>query len=303
MTNLAMSVSYTGEEWQDLCVRVLHEHHAAPSLIEVPDGDRGDAGLEAFSLDGCAYQCYAPENDPMLSTKTRYEKQRDKMTTDLNKFVNNAEKIQKLIPPDLRIKYWILLVPTINTRSIVEHSRTKTVEVRQACLPYAAPDITIVAQTLASYPRAREAVVRRQLDKLALPLPEPIDYSNLADDLVKHVDSKLAHTSAFSDAEKRSKLVSRLMKNYVVSRGYRDHIRDQYSELGDDLEKLLDDIEERLSLQYALDQPVPDRRLTVVLKDTEEAVNELLNTRSDNGREIAEGQVADWLMRCPLDFA
>src|SRR5262245_25188814 len=100
--------SLTGDEWQDLCLRVLHEHHGAGELIEVPDDDRGDGGLEAFSLDGCAYQCYAPENEP-LSAKLRYEKQRDKMTKDVGKFIGNAAKIEALVPEGVKIRRWILL--------------------------------------------------------------------------------------------------------------------------------------------------------------------------------------------------
>lgn len=39
-----------------------------------------------------------------------------------------------------------------------------------------------------------------------------------------------------------------------------------------------------------------------MLKDTENTVDEVLNTHMMQSRVIAEGQVADWLMRCPLDF-
>jgi hypothetical protein len=68
------------------------EEHVV-ELVEVPDDDRGDAGLEAFSMSGCAYQCYAPEGEPLTMTQ-RYNKQRDKMTADVGKFIANTAKIQ-----------------------------------------------------------------------------------------------------------------------------------------------------------------------------------------------------------------
>lgn len=50
-------------------------------------------------------------------------------------------------------------------------------------------------------------------------------------------------------------------------------------------------------MQYALTETVPDRRLSTVLSDTEKIVENVLNTRAAHIRVIAEGRVADWLMR------
>jgi hypothetical protein len=301
MTRMSGFEQLSGDDWQDLCLRVLHEHHPGAELVEVPDDDRGDAGLEAFSLTGCAYQCYAPEGEP-LATGARYEKQRDKMTSDVRKFIVNADKIKSLLPPDLKISSWVLLVPLINSRRLVEHSATKTSEIRAAGLSYAAADIVVVGQTLAAFERARVAVVTRQLTKFDLPPLVAVDYSHLGDELVERMSTKLGMTMQYAAEEKRRNIVNRLLSNNVAGRTHRDFVQDQYSELGDQLEAQLSDLEDRLAMQYALEEQVPDRRLLTVLRDTERAVDSILNTRANESRIIAEGQVADWLMRCPLDF-
>lgn len=301
MTRLSGFEQLSGDEWQDLCLRVLHEHHSGAELVEVPDDDRGDAGLEAFSLTGCVYQCYAPEGEP-LSTGVRYEKQRDKMTDDVRKFIVNADKIKNLLPPDLKISYWVLLVPYINSRKLVEHAATKTGEIRAAGLSYAATDIVVVGETLAAFERARVAVITRQLAKLNLPPLVAVDYSHLGDELVERMSAKLGMTAQYADEDKRKNIVNRFLSNNVAGRAHRDYVQDQYSELGDQLEAQLSDLEDRLAMQYALEEQVPDRRLLTVLGDTERAVDSILNTRANESRVIAEGQVADWLMRCPLDF-
>jgi hypothetical protein len=118
----------SGEEWQELCIRVLHEHHPGPELVEVPDDDRGDAGLEVFSLSGNAYQCYAPEGEPLTASQ-RYNKQRDKMTADVGKFIDNATKIQALLPARLCISRWVMLVrpgrlPPENSKSSASAARS-----------------------------------------------------------------------------------------------------------------------------------------------------------------------------------
>jgi hypothetical protein len=291
----------SGDDWQDLCLRVLHEQHPGAELVEVPDDDRGDAGLEAFSLSGCAYQCYAPEGEP-LTMAQRYAKQRAKMTADLAKFIDNTTKISALLPAGLTISRWVLLVPRINSRKLVEHAKALTERVREAALPYAATDIVVVALTLDAFERATVAVVSRQLSKLELPPLETIDYSDIDDELIAVMNTKLAMTAQYADEEKRSKIVNRLLESYVSGLSHRSHVSDYYSELGDRLELELADLEDRLAVQYALSETVPDRRLNSVLIDTEAVVDEVLNTRAPHSRVIAEGQVADWLMRCPLDF-
>lgn len=301
MTRLSGFEQLSGDEWQDLCVRVLHEHHPGPELIEVPDDDRGDAGLEAFSLTGHAYQCYAPEGEP-LTTDVRYRKQRDKMTDDVGKFIGNADKIKRLLPPELRISCWVLLVPFINSRRLVEHAARKTSEIRSSGLAYASSDIVVTAVTLDAFEGAREAVINRQLTKLELPPLDAVDYSHLDDELIGRMATKLAMTSQYAEETRRGPLVNRLLANHVAGRARRDHVQDHYSELGDQLETRLSDLEDRLVVQYALEETVPDRRLLTVLRDTEKTVEEVLNPQAPHSRIIAEGQVADWLMRCPLDF-
>jgi hypothetical protein len=301
VTRLSGFEQLSGDEWQNLCIRVLHEHHPGPELVDVPDDDRGDAGLEAFSLSGCAYQCYAPEGEP-LSTDARYRKQRDKMTADVGKFMSNVDKINKMLPLGTVISYWVLLVPYINSRRLIEHAAVKTNELRAASLAYASADIIVRAVTLDAFERAREAVINRQLTKLALPPLGGADYSHLNDELIDRMNAKLGMTARYADDAKRAPLINRFLTHYVAGQARRDHVQDHYSELGDKLETRLSDLEDRLAVEYALTETVPDRRLLTVLRDTERMVDSVLNTHPPHSRIIAEGQVADWLMRCPLDF-
>lgn len=302
MTHVSGFEHLTGDEWQDLCIRVLRQHHGGTNLIMVPDDDGGDAGLEAFSLDGCVYQCYVPERGDKLAMHALYGKHRDKMTADVGKFIRNVDKIARLLPPDLTISRWVLLVPSIRGRKIIEHSKDKTGEVRAAGLPYAAGDIVVCAHTLDSYEIAMKAVINAQVIKLSLPPIAPLDYGHIDDVLIGRMNTKLRMTGRFADEDLRAEFVNRLLGSHVGGQAHRAHIGDHFSDLGDELETRLNDLEQRLSVHYALEQPVPDRRLLTVLKDTETVVDDVLNTRQTDSRVLAEGQVADWLMRCPLDF-
>ncbi|MET8359749.1 hypothetical protein [Micromonospora sp. NPDC005171] len=291
----------SGNEWQDLCVRVLHAHHGGGQFTEVADQEDGDAGLEGYSLDGCVYQCYAPENEP-LDASARYRKQRRKMTTDVGKFIENKEKITKVVPPGYQAKMWILLVPVITTKRLLEHAHAQTVRLRAEALPYADSNIVVMPHTLRSYEDAKHRVIARQIERLQLPQVAAQDFQSIADPPIQTMNGKLSRTAGFNDANRRSRFIDRLLTNSVVGKEQREWIRDQYSELGTELEDQLSDLEARLEAQYPLDQPNPDHLLAAILRDTEEVVSGVLNVRKSQARVLAEGQVAQWLMDCPLDF-
>lgn len=291
----------SGNEWQGLCVRVLHEHHGGGKFVEVPDQDRGDAGLEGYSLDGSIYQCYAPENEP-LDAGVRYEKQRNKMTKDVGKFIDNRDKVEKVIPPEYRAKSWIMLVPLITTKRLLEHAHSQTIRIRAEALPYADPKIIVMPHTLRSYERAKNSVIARQVDRRNLPPFADPDYEHIGDPLIEIMGGKLSRTTGFREPTARGRFIDRLLANSVVGREQRDWISDHYSELGVELEDQLSDLEARLEAQYPLDQPSADRLLASILRDTEQVVVDVLNVRKSQARVVAEGQVAQWLMDCPLDF-
>lgn len=291
----------TGDQWQSLCLRVLYEEYGAGDLIEVPDHDRGDAGIEAFTLSGYAFQCYAPEGEP-LTNKERVKRHKSKLDDSADKFVNNSVKLAAVIPTGTQVNRYVLLVPLVSSKDVQAHANILTARIRAASLPYAAEDICVVVQTLSAYERARQAVVSRQLTKLDLPDPGSLDYSQIADPQVEIIHTKLQKTEAFSDAARRDPLVARLLENFVASEGYKGFVFDEYPDLHENLEERLGDLESRLTVQYSLEHRDPDALLGSVLADTESVVTDVLNTRDAKSRVLAEGQVADWLMRCPLDF-
>lgn len=116
-----------GELWQDWANQLLLRRYGLGEYVPVPDKDRGDAGIEGFTLSGYAYQAYGPEDEP-LSTNERYEKHRTKMTTDIKKFIDNRVALGQILGKT-RISRWILLVPQCDSKEIIKHANKKTQEV------------------------------------------------------------------------------------------------------------------------------------------------------------------------------
>src|SRR5262245_61614001 len=97
------------EEWQQLIVSLLRLRYALGDFVEVPDTVRGDCGIEGFSRDGNAFQCYAPEGEP-LSAAELTAKQKRKIRTDLEKLRLNASRLEGLVGLTI-FHRWVLLVP------------------------------------------------------------------------------------------------------------------------------------------------------------------------------------------------
>ena len=64
----------------------------------------------------------------------------------------------------------------------------------------------------------------------------------------------------------------------------------------------LEDLEQRLALHYPLNHPEARTLFAQVPRDAEEAVQAVLNTADHQSRTVATGQIAHWLMQCPMDF-
>ncbi|SFN38193.1 hypothetical protein SAMN04487980_1018111 [Streptomyces sp. cf124] len=292
-------IGLSGAEWQALCTQVLRMHHGA-DLVAVPDKG-GDHGLEAYTLTGHAFQCYSPEEP--LTTLKRYQKQRDKTTEDVGKFIKNTAKLTKLFGEHVKINRWIIMCPQVDSKDLAAHCSSQTSRVRSAALEYADPDIHVICQTMEDYEISYKKVVNANLAKMHLPPLAQPNYSAVDSAHVATMHGKLAKVSVLRDQDRRNDYVQRLLTEYLHSQEFRSYIKDHYTEIHTLLESQLDDLEHRLVMEFVLDEGHAAAQLKKVLEETEKRVRFCAPDSSlGESRTLAHGQVADWLMRCPLDF-
>src|SRR5437870_4059980 len=135
----------SGEDWQQYVFSLLVLKYGF-DVVMVPDDHQGDFGLEAFSHDGCAYQCYAPQQ--LLRIAELYKEQRSKITADLRKFVENRKDLIILLGPT-KIHKWILVVPEHRSAKLTQHCQEKAKHIRELAepLPYVAEDFAVMVVT------------------------------------------------------------------------------------------------------------------------------------------------------------
>ncbi len=165
-----MTASWTGGEWQGYCRELLAARHGA-HYQPVPDSVAGDWGIEGFTSSGTVYQCYAPEEP--LTSKQLYAKHRSKVTADLGKLRKNVDNVSQLVSP-AELDCWVLLVPRVEDKAILEHAAKKAQEIRDLSLTGVSESFVVRVHTAADFPsECRQIDDALSIAPVRLRIPSP----------------------------------------------------------------------------------------------------------------------------------
>jgi hypothetical protein len=273
---------WEGTAWQDFCVELLRMRYANHNLVEVPDRHNGDLGLEAFTHDGVAFQCYAAKEP--LSTNSLYEHQRDKLTTDLGKLQKNKLKLSRLLN-GVEVHRYVFLVHRHDSKELVIHAQTKASEVRAWGLPFIRDDFAITVETDDHYAQERNRMTS---------IPSQLVEATPADEQVL---TEWGDENADMLEDARRKLVNIGIRgagldNYLVQ------LSGMFLRGENGLAK-----ESMLSLEYPPGSTNNGTDVTRIVKDVAaEIVRDSGGVPPNLANTLAWSMVADWILRCPLDF-
>jgi rRNA maturation protein Nop10 len=299
------SLDWDGPSWEEYCLNLLRMRYKAPGQFErIPSSDQGDLGIEGFSHDGCAYQCYAP--DRFLPIKDRYEKQRDKLTEDLGKLVKNEAELVRVLG-GVTIRVYAFLTPVHDSRRLNQHAKTKAAEVRAQGLPHCHHEFDVVIQTDADYLLEQAQLISLGLQKwhltpVSVPDAAVQTYVNSNPDLISTIDGKLARLPDLTAAQ-RAQLREYLLRQKLAADNKLEEIRGHHPAAWEHIQGVRATKESALEIECLLSPLAPPELLREtfgvyrdVLKD------ELVFLTDGDATELAWGTTADWLAECPLDF-
>jgi hypothetical protein len=293
------------EEWQERIILFLKQRYGATGFQEIPDRDRGDYGLEGFERNGSAYQCYAAEEP--LSTKELYDKQRNKITKDINKFKNNQADLVKIFGPT-KISHWILVVPRWESKDLLKHAEKKAEEIRNANLPYVADDFFIHIVTEDYFAAEHQLLLdvglaKIQVDPDELETTTIEDWSGENDDLVKTLDCKIERLNTSSDKNGKLQLRNNFIRHYVEGQNVLEKLHFEYSDLYVSVKRLKTNREKFLETSSRIPTGTPADTFHKALSEFKNELTEEVKGLYSNTIEILGYEaVSDWLLRCPLDF-
>lgn len=295
-----------GTEWEDWANRLLSHHYGPTDYQRVPSKDRGDAGIEGFCISDClVFQCYGCEEP--ISVQERYDKQRDKMTEDVKKFIQNKAVLARLFRPALKIKRWILFVPVLDSKEIVAHAAKKTEEVLDAALPYVdSTAFRVMVVPESSYSVARDQLLNTvsnglKFNQAAITEADINTWSTSNDKLVGVLKTKLSRLPSIKSEEQLDDFVGHVLKWYLMGQELLEQLR-KYPEVYEKVVATKSYREEFLALSR-LDGAASNARLGEVIADFKNDLQkEAGELHTFSAQHLATEAVADWLMRCPLDF-
>lgn len=294
----------SGEDWQSWANKLLTCHYGPTEYQTVPDNDKGDAGIEGFTiLDGHVYQAYGCEEP--LTTTERFEAQRDKMTKDIGKFINNAAVLAKIFGA-VKIKRWVLFVPYYDSKNIVAHAAKKTAEVLQANLPYVANEFRVVVCQEDDFAVERDQLLNAgsrslEIEATAATKAQITQWASSNDGLSSTLQEKIERLPTIKTDAHRKAFHDQVLTWYLNGQEIYEALR-KYPEVYAKVRRAKSHRENFLAMAN-VSGAAPQNVLHSALKDLLEAFQvQVKELHAFSAEALSHEAIADWLLRCPLDF-
>lgn len=297
---ISISATFNGDEWQKFIVQLLYMRYGT-NLIEVPDQHKGDSGIEAFSLDGSAFQCYAPEGpDSIPELASKHKK---KIYRDIKKFHENKADLKKIFGTT-SINRWVLVVPDHCSSDVVKYCQEKTEEVRKhaASVPYATSDFQVLAVNGHSFFASEVAELTRaggllvEADIAPVPLDYMKSFSEKHNEWIAKLQEKLLKLHL--DALEQAQLEQKLLQAHLEGGNAISYYENKYPVIADRIRSI------KQARAKALEIDSKIQSLTIA-STRDKFESELASSVPALGRQTAMvlsyASVAEWLMVCPLD--
>ena len=302
----ALAGMWDPNEWELFACGLLQDRHGAINLMSVPARHKGDHGIDYYCLrDGVAYQCYAVQEP--CEVVDRAEKQKAKITSDLGKLRTNAAEIQRLFG-NAKISRWILVVPVHDSSDVNKHLTKKTSEVKGWTIPFVDAGFEALIQDLKSFDSA--SVAARNLGRSTIILAEQpptgqqiVQWTAASDPLVARLTEKMRKRASSANEVELNSLVNDAVEWFLERENALDVLRNDAPQLFEMLFGVITRHTERLRLYGP---PASGAAGAILRTELETLIAEFIacvpNFSDSSAQQLALGTVADWLMRCPLDF-
>jgi hypothetical protein len=297
-------LSDDGNAWERRVKTWLRLRYPGGNYEDVPAEHHGDFGIEGFSRDGIAYQCYAPQG--RLKPRDLYENQRDKITQDINKFIKNQVALTKLFG-SVVIDSWWLVVPEHKSSKLVQHASEKEALVRRHNLPYVTKDFHIHIATAEEFEVEHHAAIRKGLEALQLgetevDQTEVQDWADKNDEFVKVLDRKIRAYSGETRKRKVEKLRDGWIEYFIAAENTLKKMQRKYADIWEEFRALKERKRKALIAKYSA-RAAPHEVLAATIEELRVEIDKKVpNLRDDQVEELSYGTVAEWLHQCPLDF-
>lgn len=292
------------EEWQDLVTRLLTMKYGVGEFLPIPDTVRGDCGLEGFTRDGKAFQCYAAEEP--LNPHDLTIKQKAKVTRDTGKLVQYEDQLAGMLGPTV-LNEWILVVPRWEDRSLLAHAEEKLKAIRALGISFISPMIVPGIVTADSFIVERQQLIQAGRESLRISAglvdqAQITDWVSANDELVARLDKK-AMAIRHQDKPTARRLRDESVRQYLDGQNALAKLRSDYPEIYEAVDRIKKDKEHFLASESLTTSSLPPAHWRETRDSLEAELTAALGSLNRfTVRQFVHEAVAEWLIRCPLDF-
>lgn len=293
--------AWDADSWQSYALQLVQRRHSPQNVQIVPDRVRGDAGIEFFSIDGCVYQCYAPEE--VGDTSKAASAMKAKGSRDLQKLVNNQQTIAGILQK-VKIKRWILLCPFLDDKDVIAAVRKRGETIKGHSLDCLSDHFEALVQSQDDFVGE---IQQLRLQSLGPPLQvqNPTDEevkSKSGGDMSHRLADKLSRAfphSNLTDIETRK---LEYIRAHLIRENILESLRLDHALLWERSVRCLE-AEERRLIAAGSGSGQPGQQISDSIGRIEQSLHgDLPDITRSTITDIALGTISDWLFRCPLDF-
>jgi hypothetical protein len=291
------------DDWEIFALSLLQSRHGALAVHKIPAAHKGDFGIDYYcTTKAVAYQCYAVQEP--IDIATRADRQKKKITTDTGKIVLNAGEVSNLFM-GVPIKHWILLAPLHDSKEVNLHCSKKTLDIRKLNCAHLDDHFEVGIHDQKSFPAAALAAGMSALTKVTLDVPHPTAEEMTiwqvgSPSLLANATHKLSKRAG---PEKIQEVVAEAVRSFMQGNAILDALRSSAPDLHERVIAAVAYRSRRLSFAGSQGDPAPSSILNTEIDNLIAAIKGAASNLSDgNAEQVALGAVAEWLMRCPLDF-
>lgn len=296
---------FDGNSWEEFCHTCLTLKFETVGYQKL-HAWKGDLGIESYTRTGIVFQCYCPEED--YEPQTLYEKQRDKITKDLNKLEKNKAELKKYLGKQ-KIRKWIFLTPMFKNKELVKHCQEKASEYMAKNIDILSPDFDVLVYDIDYFIKQIPIVKGYQNEKLELIVDRDasndVDWKSENIELVNNAIGKYSKCIAKGENkdEKINKLTHFAVEHYLTEQQILNKWQQMIPMQYEKFLRVVGDYEntvEEMCITNSNDNNQLLDKIKTELKSKLE--NDFSNLDSLTIEKITKGVLADWILRCPINF-
>jgi hypothetical protein len=293
-----------GDDFEDLFWGLLCRKYDQTDLVRIKSTMGGDFGIEGYSCDGVAYQCYADQDSVTLRHRT--DKQKHKLYRDTEKLKKNEQELVAALG-GMVIRRYVLAVPQYHAAELVTYANERAAVIRSYGLSFISADFAIRIKSPDEYPVEYQAALADGVVRALLPEPtvsaEEVDaFPGEEPVLARNLEEKLDVLQEHHPTADIGSLRVSFTKAFLAKEQLLQKLR-EWPETWESVEQQRRLRQESIEMDNELSVDQPQLRVPGLVKEYASQLESRVPALSpDDAQRLSFGQTGEWLMRCPLRF-